>query len=199
MEAQALEVEYLPTETLVEYAGNAKLHTGEQVGQIVKSIEEFGFNDPIAVWTNKKGQPEIVEGHGRLYAAREMGMEKVPVIFLDRMTDEQRRAYAHVHNQLTMNTGWDIEKLEGDIEQLDFDWEGYGFPEYVVSGQRFDAIGDLLENEFAGNVLDDSGKDYFNVTLTFPRDERECVESYLRGVGKEAVASGIVEDARAWA
>ena len=141
MEAQALEVEYLPTDTLVEYAGNAKVHTREQVGQIVKSIEEFGFNDPIAVWTNKDGKPEIVEGHGRLMAAKELGMDELPVIFLDRMSDEQRRAYTHVHNQLTMNTGWDVEKLEGDIEQLDFDWEGYGF-DVQQAGDTPMALGD---------------------------------------------------------
>ena len=160
MEAQALEVEYLPTDTLVEYAGNAKVHTREQVGQIVKSIEEFGFNDPIAVWTNKDGKPEIVEGHGRLMAARQLGMEELPVIFLDRMTDEQRRAYTHVHNQLTMNTGWDVQKLEGDIEQLDFDWEGYGFDIDLAVGQA-DAA--RSEDEHRGALSERFGIPPFSV------------------------------------
>ena len=127
MEAQALQVEYEATESLVPYANNAKIHTSEQVEQICSSIREFGFNDPIAVWTNKDGESEIVEGHGRVLAAQKLGIDKVPVIHLDRMSDEQRRAYTHVHNQLTMNTGWDFDTLQCDMEELDFDFEDFGF------------------------------------------------------------------------
>lgn len=57
------------TDNLVPYVRNAKIHTNEQVEQIIKSIEEFGFNDPVAVWHNASGQLEIVEGHGRVLAA----------------------------------------------------------------------------------------------------------------------------------
>ena len=81
---------YEPVGRLVGYARNAKIHTAEQVEQIKKSIEEFGFNDPIGVWTNEEGKSEVVEGHGRLIAARELGMETVPVVHLDSLTDEQR-------------------------------------------------------------------------------------------------------------
>ena len=99
-----LEVTYEPIGRLQEYANNAKIHTGEQIEQIKASIREFGFNDPIGVWTNAEGKSEVVEGHGRLTAALELGMETVPVIHLDSLTDEQRRAYTHVHNQVTLNT-----------------------------------------------------------------------------------------------
>lgn len=127
MRDKELKVEYEPTEKLVSYKNNAKIHTGEQVDQIKRSIEEFGFNDPIAVWTNPDGKSEIVEGHGRLLAAQELGIAEVPVIHLDTLTDEQRRAYTHVHNQLTMNTGWDFETLELDLVELDFDFDKFGF------------------------------------------------------------------------
>ena len=130
MEAQSLEVEYEDTEALVPYARNAKVHTAEQVGQIVNSIREFGFNDPVAVWTNASGESEIVEGHGRVLAAKELGRGRVPVIHLDRMSDEQRRAYTHVHNQLTMATDWDFSTLDADLAELDFDFEGLGFEEF---------------------------------------------------------------------
>lgn len=73
-----LQVEYVPIESITPYANNAKLHPAEQIEQIKKSIEQFGFNDPIAVWHDT-----IVEGHGRLIAATEMGIEMVPVIRLD--------------------------------------------------------------------------------------------------------------------
>ena len=123
-----LAVEEMPTEELIPYANNAKIHTNEQIDQIAASIEEFGFNDPVAVWDSPEGT-EIVEGHGRVIAAKKLGLEKLPVIRLDHLTDGQRRAYTHVHNQLTMNTDWDMEKLSVDLDELqaDFDMSEFGF------------------------------------------------------------------------
>ena len=121
-----LAVEEVPTEELIPYANNAKIHTNEQIDQIAASIEEFGFNDPVAVWDGPEGT-EIVEGHGRVIAAKKLGLEELPVIRLDHLTDGQRRAYTHVHNQLTMSTGWDLDKLEIDLEGLDFDFGDFGF------------------------------------------------------------------------
>ena len=121
-----LAVEEMPTDELIPYANNAKIHTNEQIDQIAASIEEFGFNDPVAVWDSPEGT-EIVEGHGRVIAAKKLGPETLPIIRLDHLTDDQRRAYTHVHNQLTMNTGWDFDKLEIDLEGLDFDFGGFGF------------------------------------------------------------------------
>ena len=103
-----LKVEYIPIDTLKPYDKNAKIHTKEQIEQIKKSITDFGMNDPIAIWGKDN---LIVEGHGRLMACQELGYKEVPVIRIDGMTDEQRRAYTLVHNQTTMNTGFDIEIL----------------------------------------------------------------------------------------
>lgn len=125
-----LAVEEVPTEQLVPYANNAKIHTSEQIDQIIASVEEFGFNDPVAVWDNPKGETEIIEGHGRVIAAKKMGLEALPGIRLDHLSDEQRRAYTHVHNQLTINTGWDFEKLDAELEalaDLDMDMDAFGF------------------------------------------------------------------------
>jgi hypothetical protein len=122
------------TDALIPYARNAKIHTNEQVDQICKSIEEFGFNDPIAIWHNANDEMEIVEGHGRVLAASKLGLEVIPTICLDHLTDEQRRAYTHVHNQLNMNTGWNFETLDLDIEELemslDLDFEDFGFESF---------------------------------------------------------------------
>ncbi len=128
-----LEVEDMAVEAIVPYARNAKVHTDEQVDQIVRSIEEFGFNDPVAVWHNEAGEPEIVEGHGRVLAAKKLGLETVPVITLDALTDEQRRAYALVHNKLTMNTGFDFEVLEAELSELSFEWEELGFDAFQIA------------------------------------------------------------------
>lgn len=119
---QDLQIAYVPIDSIKPYANNAKLHPEEQVEQIRKSIEQFGFNDPIALWHG-----EIVEGHGRLMAAQEIGMETVPVIRLDMLTDEERRAYALAHNKLTMNSGFDFGKLEEELASLEIDMGDFGF------------------------------------------------------------------------
>ncbi len=126
-EQPEIKVFEVPTKDLVPYVNNAKEHSQLQVEQIANSIEEFGFNDPIAVWENAEGEMEVVEGHGRVLAAQKLGIGKVPVFYLNHLSDEQRRAYTHVHNQTTLNSGFDIEKLNFDIRQLDFNWESFGF------------------------------------------------------------------------
>lgn len=92
-------------------------------------MRQVGFCDPIGVWTNAEGKSEVVEGHGRLMAALELGLQSVPVIHLDGLSDEQRRFYALVHNKLTMNTGWDFDKLDAELDglSLDFDMASIGF------------------------------------------------------------------------
>lgn len=118
-----LNVQYAPLDSIREYAGNVKLHPADQVEQIKESIREFGFADPIATWHG-----EIVEGHGRFLAAQELGLETVPVIALDDLTDEQRRAYTLVHNKLTMNTGFNTDLLDVEIGAIEsIDMEAYGF------------------------------------------------------------------------
>ena len=119
-----LKIEYVKTETLKPYLNNAKEHPAEQVEQIKLSIAQFGFNDPIAIW----GENEVVEGHGRLIAATEMELKEVPVIRLDGLTDEQRRAYMLVHNKLTMNSDFNMDLLALELEDItDIDMSAFGF------------------------------------------------------------------------
>lgn len=122
-----LKIEYLPIEEIKPYAGNAKRHPAEQIEQIKNSIKEFGFDDPIAIWNG-----EIVEGHGRYIAANEMGIDVVPVIRLDHLTDEQRRAYNIAHNKLTMNSDFNIELLQLELESLELDMTDFGFTEAEI-------------------------------------------------------------------
>ena len=114
-------IEYMQTDSLIPYARNAKIHTAEQVEQIADSMEAFGFNDPVGVWTRADGKVEIVEGHGRVMAAKLLGIDKVPVIRLDHMTDDERRAYVHVHNQTTLSSGFDMEALKLDLDGIQID------------------------------------------------------------------------------
>lgn len=124
-----LKIEYLPLAELKPYARNAKLHPAEQVEQIKRSIQEFGFNDPIAIW----GDNTVIEGHGRLIAATEMGLDTVPVIRLDDLTDEQRRAYTLVHNKLTINSDFDMDTLTLELEDItDIDMSDFGFEDLAI-------------------------------------------------------------------
>lgn len=119
-----LNIEYVDTDSLTAYKSNAKIHTSEQIERIKKSIREFGFNDPIAIWKNN----EIIEGHGRYLSAIELGIKKVPVIRLDTLTDEERKAYMLIHNQLTLNTGFDTDVLDEELEQIiDIDMGEFNF------------------------------------------------------------------------
>lgn len=111
-----LQVQTMKTSDLIPYVRNAKQHPEEQVAQIAASIREFGMNDPVAVWHDKDGTPVIVEGHGRVLALQKLNIEECPVICLDDLTDSQRRAYTLIHNQLTMNTGWDADILSVETD-----------------------------------------------------------------------------------
>lgn len=137
-----LEVHELPVADLVPYANNAKKHPQKQVDEIAASIAEFGNCDPIGVWHNEQGQPEIVEGHGRVMALQKLGIETAPVIFLDHLTDEQRRAYTHVHNQTTLSSDFDYDALVADMDNLNMDWESFGFEEYLYDPEEAAGVGD---------------------------------------------------------
>ena len=126
-----LETVMVPVETLFAYENNAKIHTQKQISHIANSIRDFGFNDPVGVWTRDDGTIEIVTGHGAVQAAKSLGMREVPCNFLDHMTDEERRAYCHVHNQTQLETGFEVESLIEDMDNLDIDWDEYGFAGYT--------------------------------------------------------------------
>ena len=107
---EKLNIEYVDINSIKPYKNNAKLHPKEQIEQIKKSIEQFGTDDPIGIWKN-----EIVEGHGRLIACKELGYIEVPIIRLDHLTDEERKAYTLAHNKLTMNSDFDIDILNDEL------------------------------------------------------------------------------------
>lgn len=161
-----LKIEYLNKEKLKPYANNAKIHTGEQVEQIKKSIEEFGFNDPIAIWHDN----EIIEGHGRLLAVMEMDdIKQVPVIRLDDLTDEQRKAYMLIHNKLTMNTGFDPFMLEEQLQKIDqIQMSFYGF-------QSIEEIANSLEDFFIPDEeRPEAEQEFDNIMFTIkPKDDQK--------------------------
>lgn len=99
-----LKIEYLPPDALKPYSKNARVHDADDVEALEESIEEFDFSDPIGIWGSDN---LIVEGHGRLLAAKKAGLTEVPVIRLDHLTEEQQRAYRLAHNRTAELSVWD--------------------------------------------------------------------------------------------
>ena len=108
------------------YANNARLHSDSQVNQIAASITEFGFMNPVLV----DGKNTIIAGHGRVMAAKKLGLKEVPCIVSDHLTEDQIRAYVIADNQLALNATWDEEMLSSEVvelKELEFDVELLGF------------------------------------------------------------------------
>lgn len=124
-----VKVEQVPLASLKAYDGNAKKHDNRNVEAIAKSIEEFGFRNPIIAWHNEDGVPEIVAGHGRAAAAKRLRIETVPVVFVDDLSDAQRRMLTLADNQTTLMTGWDEEQLAEELDALSdaFNVDDFGF------------------------------------------------------------------------
>jgi DNA modification methylase len=121
-----MELQYRRAEDLTPYANNSRTHSKEQVGQIVESIKEFGFTNPILI--DEAGG--IIAGHGRLEAANALGMAEVPTITLTGLSEAQKRAYVIADNRLALNAGWDIEALTSELKALqaeDFNLDLIGF------------------------------------------------------------------------
>jgi DNA modification methylase len=124
---------------LILYARNPRTHSDAQVAQIAASIREFGWTNPVLI----DGENGIIAGHGRVLAARELGLERVPVIELAHMTEAQKRAYVLADNQLALNAGWDQELLRvelADLSEIGFDLALIGFGagelEQLLTGEK---------------------------------------------------------------
>ena len=121
-------VERWPLDRLIPYARNARTHSEEQVAQIAASIREFGFTNPVLI--DEAGG--IIAGHGRVLAARKLGIADVPVMSAIGWTEAQKRAYVIADNKLTENAGWDKELLRlevADLAEMGFDLPLMGFSE----------------------------------------------------------------------
>lgn len=141
-----LNIEYVKPSELVPYENNAKLHPAEQIEQIKESIRDFGFNDPIAVWKDNK----VIEGHGRLIASIELGLDEVPIIRLDNLTDDERKAYTLVHNKLTMNSDFDVGLLNLELDDIDIDMSKFGFES--MFDEEFEQENEIKEATYSEKI-----------------------------------------------
>ena len=136
-----LKIEYVDIDSIKPYKNNAKKHPVEQIEQIKSSIKQFGMDDPIGIWNN-----EVVEGHGRLIACKELGYTEVPIIRLDHLTDEERKAYTLAHNKLTMNSDFDFDVLQDELDSiLNINMEDFGFESIDID---WDTVNELSEETY---------------------------------------------------
>jgi ParB-like chromosome segregation protein Spo0J len=133
---------------LIPYARNARTHSDAQVAQIAASIKEFGWTNPILV----DGEKGLIAGHGRLAAARKLGMEEVPVIELTHLSETQKKALILADNKLALNAGWDAELLNLELEELELegvDLDLVGFGEEERNALRPEVVNEGLTDEDA--------------------------------------------------
>lgn len=126
-------IRHIPPDRLAPQARNARTHSKKQVRQLMRSIEEFGFTNPVLI----DEEMTILAGHGRVAAAREMGLETVPCRLISTMSAAQKRAYVLADNRLALNAGWDEELLAEELGalmdlDLDFDVGITGFIRRVI-------------------------------------------------------------------
>lgn len=177
-----------------EYENNAKEHPDWQIEQIANSIQEFGFNDPIAI--NEDNQ--IIEGHGRLLAAKQLGLTEIPCIVLTGLTEVQERAYIIAHNKTTMNTDFDLDRLQYELNALKvegFDLELTGFSEYEVEKLNYSALDEIKENDYS-SFLNEVNKNSatFAVTLQFKKENEKEVTDFIKEKGKDEIIRIILNE-----
>jgi len=180
-----MKIEQIRIEDLRPYERNARKHEAADVAAIARSIEAFGFNDPVGVWGP---QNIIVEGHGRVMAAKQLGMTEVPCIRLDSLTDEQRRAYALAHNKTAELSTWDAELLPLELEDLPMiDMAGFGFD-----------IGKVADSWFQERERMDTsrqeGNDEYNEFLDKFELKKTTDDCYTPDLVYEAVAEWVAKE-----
>jgi ParB-like chromosome segregation protein Spo0J len=124
-------IEHIFISDLTAWEGNAQTHPASQVRQIAKSIQEFGWTAPVLIDETNT----VLAGHGRVMAARYLGMDTVPCLRIAGLTQDQKRAYVLADNQLTKNGVWDLDILREEIRALqvmDFDLDAVGFDEAAI-------------------------------------------------------------------
>ena len=125
-----MEIENIPIGQLKAYEKNSRTHGKKQISQVVASIKEFGFTNPLLIDENDT----LIAGLGRLLAAKEMGMDEIPCVRLSHLSDAQKKAYVIADNKIALNSGWDDDLLKSELEELDnlgFDVAVTGFDDLL--------------------------------------------------------------------
>ena len=182
-----MQIEQLKVGDLIPYVNNSRTHSDEQVMQVASSIKEFGFTNPILI----DDDSGIIAGHGRLMAAKKLGLDEVPCIRLGHLSEAQRKAYVIADNQLALNSGWDLDSLRVEIErldELDFDMGLLGFDADVITK--------LLDIEAELPELPDGDRDPFQQKTFTLHDEQAAVidDAILKAKTSPLIDTGLNEN-----
>jgi ParB-like chromosome segregation protein Spo0J len=171
---QPLQIEQVAVSALIPYARNSRTHSDEQVAQIAASIREFGFTNPVLI----DADSGIIAGHGRVMAARKLGMSEVPCLRLGHLSDTQKRAYIIADNKLALNSGWDNEMLRVEFAELELegcDLAITGFAIEEIEALKFDNDAEAEMPE-----LKDGDKEPFQQkTFTLHDDQAGIVDNAI--------------------
>lgn len=162
-------IDQTPIDELVPYDNNPRTHSAVQIERLVNSLKEFGFTNPILV----DDDCNVIAGHGRLEAAKIVGLKTVPTITLSHLSEDQRRAYVIADNQLALNSGWDDDLLQSELQALgdagfDLSLLGWGDdipsfaeePDYSALDDLDDPTNDLAEGVMKAIQIEFRSEDY---------------------------------------
>ena len=170
---------------LIPYANNSRLHSDDQVLQIASSIKEFGFLNPIII----DGDNGIIAGHGRVMAAKKLGINELPCIDASHLTEAQKKAYVIADNKLALNAEWDFDLLKIEIESLqedDFKLDLLGFDVDELNGiLGFDDIAGEDEEESEQDYEDKYKEQYGVIIMCKSAEEQEKIFNKMQQNGYE--------------
>ena len=153
--------ENVEIEKLIPYKNNARTHSDEQIEKIAKSMKEFGFINPVLV----DGNLNVIAGHGRILGAKKLGMKEVPCLFIEDLTEEQKRAYIIADNRLAEDAGWDKELLKIELEDLknmnfDITLTGFELEDFDFSMDETEVIEDEFDETVPEEPTSKKGEIY---------------------------------------
>ena len=195
-----LKIEYIAVDDLKPYEKNNKKHEDFDIGEIAKSISKYEMIDPVGIWGKDN---TIVEGHGRVLACKQLGIDKVPCIRLDHLTDEQRREYAIVHNKSSEVAKYDFDNLALELEDLDFSDFNFDFGIDADAEEETEIVEDEapdtyeqkkkeFEERMASGELSDDDEEYQEFLAKFEA-KKTTDDCYTPPIVYEAVADYVAE------
>lgn len=174
------ELEHLPTADLIPYARNARLHSDAQISKIAGSLREFGFCNPVLI----DSQDGIIAGHGRVLAALKLGMETVPCLRLDHLSDIQRRAYILADNRLALDASWDEDMLALELSALEI--EGFDLDLTGFNAEELEQMLTVAPEAGFPELPDGDKAPFQQMTFTLHDDQAEQVAAAIekaKGLG----------------
>lgn len=180
-----MKIRFFPIDELKTYDNNPRRIPEEAVKAVGNSIREFGFKVPVIIDNDNV----IVAGHTRIMAARELGLKEIPCIVADDLTREQIKAFRLADNKTSELSGWDFEKLDKELAELEMDMSMFGFEVPDFSESYMDDLIDTMDG--TGTDIE---SDYFSITFTINKEYHEEFERYIKIKGKASLMNVLIKE-----